>query len=104
MSTESKYNHHTPRDPNRRQAIRDEIIGAIHENPKQDPCFTLDGGVVQEGKTHMNRAIILTEMVADGKIQRTAEGIWQTIPLAPGIESDFITQNGTAPEITSPEV
>jgi len=101
MDRDSNYNHHTPRDPNKRQAIKDEIIGAIQENPKQDPCFTLDGGVVQEGKTHMNRAIILTEMVAEGELQRTKAGIWQTVSLAPGIE-DSISQNGTAPEITSP--
>ena len=59
------------------EIAREKIIGAIAENPNQDPCVTIEGSLVQTGEPHLRLALTLIQMVNFEEVSRTKEGLWQ---------------------------
>ncbi len=86
----------------KREAIKQEIVNAIHSNPNQDPSKTIAEGKSEPQSTydHLDIVIPLIQMAREREITYDLKSGWST-ELTPDV--DAIISNGNGTEPTSPE-
>lgn len=89
---ESRSRYYSP-SGQRKEAITQEIVDAIHANPNQDPSKTVEERRSEPVSPydHLDIVIPMTEMARDGRITYNPKTGWET-ELSPSTDIDL---NGT---------